>query len=72
MQVAVFYDPLICPFTGRCRFGHITEHWGKTYVPKRVYVHPKPVVAVFKALAQRVPYTRSSLPETQSKGIGWA
>ena len=29
MQVAVFYDPLICPFTGRCRFGHITEHWGE-------------------------------------------
>ena len=38
-------------------------------MPGRVYVHPKPVIAVLKVLAQRMPYTRSSLPETQSKAL---
>ena len=38
----------------------------------RVYVHPENDIVDFMAVAQWMSYTRFSLPETQSNGIGWA
>ena len=36
----------------------------------RVYVHPENDIVDLMAVAQWMSYTRFSLPETQSKGIG--
>ena len=38
----------------------------------RVYVHPENDILNLMAVALWMSYTRFSLPETQSKGIGWA
>ena len=44
----------------------------RKHICLRVYVHPENDIVDLKAAAQWMSYTRFSLPETQSKGIGWA
>ena len=44
----------------------------ETHMCLRVYVHPENDIVDLMAVAQWMSYTRFSLPETQSKGIGWA